>query len=536
MAEHETMKIISGGSARADFAGDTWSIPLLQLAAALIVAFAVVLYLTPFGAAVSPDSILYLDIATHIHNGQGVTSTDYALAHAGENRAVPNTIWPPLYPAVLALSATQPGVASAAILSALLLAATLFFTQRILCDFLSWPLATLAALPLAGAVPMLTIHTFAWSEQLFIAILTALLLVARRYLSSDDSGARRRSLALIALLLVLAFYTRYIGILFFPLLPLLYLTSGRTRPLLPIFLAAGLACALAVLALLMYNLHVSGSLTGTSRQAANTTVFEQLRNLVSALVPLFQGGNSLSRIALFTVGAAAGLLYLLNDPRLPERPQRENVARLALGLALYYLVCILALRSVVAFDEIDVRLVGVVVPYGWIGCVALVAGFAWRPAKAIPAMLAAVVIAGLAVNGYFTAFNVRANWQASGSPWFRINASNAYINYNLPPGANQSRQFFAARANADSILVTDQPQVMRYTTALTAYALPTEFSGAELRNLANAPARSYIILYAEQREAFEKALRERGARVPAASIEGDSLLLPLPLELNAPVP
>lgn len=527
------MKIIDAGTASTGFAGGVWSIRLLQLASALVVAFAVVIYLTPFGAAVSPDSILYLDIATHIYNGQGVTSTDYALAHAGESRAVPNTTWPPLYAALLAVSATQPGVASAAIWSALLLAATLFFVQRILSSFLSWPLATVAALPLAVAVPMLTIHTFAWSEQLFIAILVALLLVTRSYLSSDDAGGRRRAIALIALLLVLAFYTRYIGLLFVPLLPLLYVWSGRPRSLLPVFLAAGVACALAILALLTYNLHVSGSLTGTTRQVANTTLFEQLRSLGSALIPLFLGGDSLARIALFAAGAAAGLLYLLSDARVSARLQRESTACLALGLALYYLACILALRSVVAFDEIDVRLIGVVVPYGWIGCVALIAGFDWRPTKAIPALLAALVVGGLTINGYFSVFNARASWQVRGSPWFRINASDAYQNYNLPPVANQSREYFAARTDADSILVTDQPQVLRYVTGLTAYELPTEFSDAEIRNLRSAPARSYIILYAEQREAFEKALRQRGVQIPAASIEGDSLLLPLPLEMNA---
>jgi hypothetical protein len=522
------MNAIDAGSARAGFLSNAWSIRLVQLAAAFIVAFAIVLLLTPFGAAVSPDSILYLDIATHIHNGLGVASTDYALAHAGANLAVPNTIWPPLYPAMLALG-TQPGVASAAIWSALLLAATLFFTQRILCRFLSWPMATLAALPLAIAVPMLTIHTYAWSEQLFIAILVALLFAAQHYLASAD----RRSIALVALLLVLAFYTRYIGLLFFPLLPLLYLLSGRPRRMLPTFVVACIACGLAVAALLLYNLQVSGSLTGTARRVAHTTLFEQLRNLVSALVPLFHSPGRTLLTAGAVLGSTIMLVYLLYDRRAPASVERDSVARLALGMAAYYVACVVALRSVVAFDEIDVRLIGVVVPYLWIGCVASIAGFEQRPARAAPALLAAMVATALVANGYFALFEARAHWRTSGSPWFRINASSAYNNYNLPPVANQNRRFMAERTNADSVLVADEPQVLRYTTGLAAFALPTEFSADELRKLASFPARSYIVLTTEQRPAFEAALREHGARAPEVSVAGDTVLLHLPLELGS---
>ena len=220
---------------------------VLQLAAACAVAFAVVGWSTPFGAAVSPDSIFYLDIARHVHDGLGVASIDYALAHAGENRVVPNTTWPPLYPVLLGIGSAPPDVAAAASLSALLLALTLFCVQRVLMRLVAWPLATLAALPLAIITPMLTIHVYAWSEQLFTAILAALLWAAVAYLAGDGGAARRRWLLVsIAVLLVLAFYTRYIGLSFFVLLPVLYWLDGRPRRLLPVYIGAGLFCAAAV--------------------------------------------------------------------------------------------------------------------------------------------------------------------------------------------------------------------------------------------------------------------------------------------------
>jgi hypothetical protein len=525
------MQAANTGTSRAGLSGNATIGLIIQLGAAIVVAVVVVMLLTPFGAAVSPDSIMYLDIATHIHNGLGVTSTDYALAHAGENRAVPNTTWPPLYPALLALGPTQPGLVPAATWSAILLAATLFFTQRILSRFLSWPLALLAALPLAIAVPMLTIHTYAWSEQLFIAILLGLLLAVQRHLAD----ASRWTITLVALLLVLAFYTRYIGLLFFPLLPLLYLLGGRPRRLLPALLVACIASAIAVAALLAYNLHASGSLTGTARQVANSPVIEQVRSFVSALLPMFWFPGRLMLVGMFAVGAAALAFYLLSARRAleggPEK-QRNETVRFAFGLAAYYVVCVIALRSVVAFDDIDVRLLGVVVPYLWIGCVALMAGFAPGPLRIAPALLATMVVAALAANGYFVLLATRANWKTAGTPWLRTNLTTAYNNYNLPPAANPNRKFMAARTDAGSMLVTDQPQVFEYTTGLKTFALPTEFSAIEIEKLRGFPARSYIVLGADQQAAFEAALRQHGVRAPEVSPAGDVVLLHLPLAVN----
>jgi hypothetical protein len=491
---------------------------LVHALAAIAVAVAIVTLLTPFGAAVSPDSILYLDIATHIHDGQGVTSTDYALARAGENLAVPNTIWPPLYPTLLAIGAAPPDVATAAIWSMALLAITLFFAQRIVAGFLPWSATLLAVLPLALAAPLLTIHTYIWSEQLFVAILVALLFAAQRYLRSDgqDVRVRQRWIALTGLLLVLAFYTRYIGLLFFPLLPLLYLSSNRPRALLATFVVACAACGLAAAALLTYNLHVSGNLTGAARVAAETTLLAQLRNLLSALVPLFLSRGSALVTAMFALSATAAVLFVVSARKGSSGAEPSRVA----------------VRSVVAFDEIDVRLIGVVVPYLWIGCIALVAGFEWRLLRAAPALLATIVVATLAANGCFTLLEARANWHASGSPWFRINASGAYNNYNVPPNANQNRKFMAAHTNPDSVLVTDLPQVLRYTTGLTAYALPTDFSAVEMQKLAGFPPRSHIVLFSDQRRAFEEALQRHGARLPEATVAGDTVLLHLPLELS----
>jgi hypothetical protein len=241
-------------------------------------------------------------------------------------------------------------------------------------------------------------------------------------------------------------------------------------------------------------------------------------------------------IALCALFAMAAAVYLLSGRETVQQPSDlpGRTAALALGAALYYLLGIVVLRSFVAFDNIDVRLAGVIAPYGWVGGVALIAGFEKRPVRAVPAVLAAGAIAALLASGYFTAVGAWQGWRAQGTPWFRMNASSVYSNYNVPPVANGNRKLMAPRTNADSVLVTDLPHVMQYATGLASFALPVDFSAAEMEKLAGFPARSYVMLYADQQAAFEAALRQRGAKTPAIEVAGDTVLVPLPLELNDP--
>ena len=77
---------------------------MLSFLIIVVIASVLIIRLTPFGAATSPDSISYLNAAQNISAGNGIVLTNY---HIGaDNQHVPLTIWPPLYPLVLSVFTT----------------------------------------------------------------------------------------------------------------------------------------------------------------------------------------------------------------------------------------------------------------------------------------------------------------------------------------------------------------------------------------------------------------------------------------------
>jgi hypothetical protein len=145
-----------------------------------------------------------------------------------------------------------------------------------------------------------------------------------------------------------------------------------------------------------------------------------------------------------------------------------------------------------------------------------------------------MLVVALAVNGVFALAKARAQWIASGSPGFLLDASSLYENYNLQDEFNQNRRFMAVRTNPDSVLVADDPQVLGFSTGLAVYALPKDYSAQEMHRLATLPARSFMVLYPEQRAAVLTQLAQHGAPNPAVTVIGDSVLVALPLSLQSP--
>ena len=102
-------------------------VPYLVLALAAIL---MLLALTPYGAATSPDSIRYLDVAQNIRAGRGIVSTD-----AGVDPPYRSfTTYPPLYPLTLAsaLSPDVPDLEMAARLAIVLLVLSALLVFEIL--------------------------------------------------------------------------------------------------------------------------------------------------------------------------------------------------------------------------------------------------------------------------------------------------------------------------------------------------------------------------------------------------------------------
>ncbi len=193
---------------------------------------------TRHGAGASPDSVVYIGVARNLLAGRGLTEPFGALVDT------PLTRYPPLYPVLLAAGGPLglDPLATARWASALLFAANILFVGLALAALLPrsrWlPLA--GALLAASGLPLLTMHSMAWSEPLFLLLSFLCLFVLAAHLDQERPAA----LLLAGLLGGLAFLTRYAAIPFLAAGVLGLLFMGRpsaSRRLASAALFAGLA-------------------------------------------------------------------------------------------------------------------------------------------------------------------------------------------------------------------------------------------------------------------------------------------------------
>jgi 4-amino-4-deoxy-L-arabinose transferase-like glycosyltransferase len=164
------------------------------------VAFFGVLFTTPLGLGLSPDSISYLKGSIGLVSGQGLT---YVSAQ-----------WPPLYPVLVALFTTPNGdvILGARLVNGLFYAGNLVVLAELVRRTTKHNVSL--AVVLAGLIciqiPMTYVHFYAWSEPcLLFCILTNLLLLSELRTSKSPSFIQ---IALIAVA-SLAFLTRFAGII-----------------------------------------------------------------------------------------------------------------------------------------------------------------------------------------------------------------------------------------------------------------------------------------------------------------------------------
>ncbi len=182
----------------------------LCLALTSVLAFCVVLWTTPHGIGISPDSAIYFGLSESILKGSGFTLQGRPVTH-----------FPPVYPTLLALVGwLGPNhLQMARLLHAVLFAANTFLIGIAAYFFAGRCFApTLAAVLLfISSGDVLKVHTMAWSEPVSIFftlaafVLVALFVVTRRLLV----------LLFSAIPIGLALITRYAAI---PLIPPIILT------------------------------------------------------------------------------------------------------------------------------------------------------------------------------------------------------------------------------------------------------------------------------------------------------------------------
>ena len=184
-----------------------------------IAAFGLIMWITPYGSGVNPDSVTYINLAKNILSGKM-----YSI------NAVPETHFPPFYSMLLAATnlTTNNFVQAARILNAILFGiniglialAVYLATGR---HFLPTLFATFFFL---SSAPLLELHAGAYSEPLFILFSLASIILLHLYLNNPKLSL----LISASLFLGFAFITRYIGIAFLPaVLAIVFLSGAGPR-------------------------------------------------------------------------------------------------------------------------------------------------------------------------------------------------------------------------------------------------------------------------------------------------------------------
>ena len=154
-----------------------------------------------YGVALSPDSIMYIAAARNLLAGEGFSDIS----------GVPLTVWPPLYPLLLAAASlgTWDPLDVAGPVNAAVFGLTVFVTGRYLRQRLaSRFLAVWACLAVVLSIPLVESASWALSGSLFILLATLALVRLDKYLAEG----RLSILVWAAVFSALAWQTRHIGV------------------------------------------------------------------------------------------------------------------------------------------------------------------------------------------------------------------------------------------------------------------------------------------------------------------------------------
>jgi len=456
------------------------------LGVVLAVAIGIVAHvaLTPYGIAASPDSISYFDAASHIRNGDGYAQTNYTLDESSPT--TPLTTWPPLYPTVLAAAGsfapTAPAAASYVNMAVLVL--TVLALYALLKGTAGPAGAALAAVGFVLAKPTLTAFSYAWSEPMFVLVLLVSLYLIQRsqvFAAEDRAGPHFLCVVLLALSLAGLFYTRYIGFLFAPLLPLCWLLLGRKRKFFLHYVAAGAVYAATCGVLLLRNMALAGDIRGldignSARSHSQLSIANNSLDLLGALASSLPASPVGWLIALLAAAAVFVALRNRGAGSALRRGPHHVLLNRTLGIAsavaaLAYVGGLILLRTLTSFDRIDIRYVSVLLPLIVIG---LAMGLTWHrdrmgrlTAAAMVPLLSAVLLSGFAIEGVAAYNSALANLREHGVPKFDARGGFHYVSYTFDPERSTNRRFVRTLlAERDGMIVTERPDILFYVAGL----------------------------------------------------------------------
>ncbi len=326
-----------------------WCLALGGIAASVLM-----FWITLQGPGVNPDSTVYLETARNLAAGVGFVAAGETVTH-----------YPPAYPLLLALASLNDSnfLGRARFVHVVLFGVVaLLFGLTVYVATERSRLATLAGFLLfLSSRSLLTIHSYAWSEPLFLACTLGGLLL----LASHIATPRRTLLVGGSLLVGSAAITRYVGVvLLAPTVVGLYLAPGRSRRERLHDILIALLCAGTPLALWLIRNVIAGE-TATNRPLAvhPVSLFQLKLMVVSLYNSVLQldlsAGLKAVTVAIASAAFAAGCWWFVRTR--DARPDASAVATawtlLGSAAALAYLAfVVLSISFFDAATSLDTRL------------------------------------------------------------------------------------------------------------------------------------------------------------------------------------
>lgn len=407
---------------------------VVGLIASMFVVASIVLLIPSAGQpAYTPDSIYYVLVSKAIGAGHGVNIFNYSLFDPHFNAY---TMWPPLYPLLLA-TGLPPMFVQMVLLAGIV---GLVFVLLTLSVRIPAVLAFLLAVAITTPWPILMDATYVWSEV--FALSWVFLGIAALAGLGHSYGEKRRILAcwLLAMLAFsLAVYTRYAALVFLPGLMLALLRAPISRRYrLRMLVATPFVTALLIAPLLLRNLMASGHLSGAARAASKAASGDLFSSMGVYLGWVF-GGAAWQR-GIFVIAVLglilAGLVYQIDRRR--SRTAGNDVdeqavwlAWISTSLAVAYVVGIVALRVWKNFD-LSTRMVSPAEPLLLLAVVAW-GVVIWRDTPVLwQRLVLSIPFAVLLSLSVFASWSIGRqaanNWRTTGTPQWHMSSLLVYSN------------------------------------------------------------------------------------------------------------
>lgn len=321
---------------------------LYSVAAALGAALIILVISSKYGIGISPDSACYISIAENVNDCNGYAIYDLE----------PAVAWPPLYPTLLAIGKylNLDYKVWARVLGVFLFGLLVYMVSiQIFVRLRNPALQAAAILAVVLSTPLIHVSQFAWSESLFILLTTLFLF---RIEKSYESHSWKDVFSL-SLLAALACLTRYVGVtlVIFYLSWLLFLKVEFRKKL--AYGSAFLVTSLAPLLVWLYrNYILTGTLTGERGDSA-TPFFKNVGHTADTLSTWFLPASISFDTRIVLTGVIVILAVALYVRKNLQQISKSGIPQGILlngGFTLTYVFYLLTVSSLVAFDQINHRL------------------------------------------------------------------------------------------------------------------------------------------------------------------------------------